>query len=1072
MRGRLAIAALAVSALGVSVAHAQVTVEGERITSASCVSRAPAPGGGGSSGTEPPPVTWSDFEITGELSDPAPTMRAVFEPTMQRHRALTDTARADIERMATSFGYHVVSLRTRQAPKGTVAVIHLSPLPMVRWIEVDIDVSIWKVLSSPILDDEITRRMRVRAGSYLAWAPVDRGCELHEEKRRIEEFLRDEGYYQGRVSIAETRTGRAVVLDVEVRLGPGYETGVVNVADREPNNVSDEEIRKIFRHKDCIVSIACLGDARFTRDQHQKDIVSVVELFHQRGYPAVRVRTDYDAQTSFDRRTKRVNFNVIVDQRRQLEVVFEGHDPAAIPDQALRQQLTFNAAASSDDVEAHASARAVTSYLQGRGYFDARVTWIRERFERFDRIIYRIEQGKTRQVQSIAFVGNRAIGTEALLDTIATRTAGGFSSSLFGASSATTSAQLAADVERIVEAYRRAGYRDTRVEVSAATVRTAIGSAALTGALAAADRGEGLHVRFTIREGLPTLLTQIQVDLGGGKGEAIVTDEQRDLCALVLGELAAFYDERQLASPAAPDRCVATAANLKFREANATETRDRLKDRLFSKGRPRATVAYETRVLGPHRVAARYTLGDVQALRIGKVVIRGNFRTRSSIIAGELQLAEGGLLTKDALAEGARRLRGTGLFDAVNVAMPDLDNISEGEVNAIVEVAERYDYVTQIDTEGGYSSFNGAFVKLIPTFKNLWGRGISLDLAGTIGFSPSKLVNDGELVLRQLSAETTLRVPQFLARQWTGLEVQTELTAFRRLQDTPRFGEITTDGVTLAFSHTRQWPRTETRGAHAVTVGPHYDFRRRERLVDVLRPSGADDAETQVPISTRTGLVGVVAEWEHRIDRFGNLSPLAPEGGFRLWGQAAYAAGFLGGQATFVKLSGAATKYWSVGSNLILRADLRYDHGIPLGGAVLLPEVERFFAGGDTTVRGYEDDRLKTQVIEVAVPPLDNVKQIRVLPAGGNIRAMGSIDAQVRVWKVLATAVFVDAGLITNQWATVTEDDIRPSVGVALLRIVTPFGTGALERAMPLRPQLGDDPRGRWHLSFAARAQF
>ena len=37
---------------------------------------------------------------------------------------------------------------------------------------------------------------------------------------------------------------------------------------------------------------------------------------------------------------------------------------------------------------------------------------------------------------------------------------------------------------------------------------------------------------------------------------------------------------------------------------------------------------------------------------------------------------------------------------------------------------------------------------------------------------------------------------------------------------------------------------------------------------------------------------------------------------------------------------------------------------------MLLPEVERFFAGGDTTVRGYKDDRLATEIVQVGVPPL------------------------------------------------------------------------------------------------------
>ena len=113
-----------------------------------------------------------------------------------------------------------------------------------------------------------------------------------------------------------------------------------------------------------------------------------------------------------------------------------------------------------------------------------------------------------------------------------------------------------------------------------------------------------------------------------------------------------------------------------------------------------------------------------------------------------------------------------------------------------------------------------------------------------------------------------------------------------------------------------------------------------------------------------------------------------------------------------------------------------------------------------------------TMSLALAGPPVDNISQIRILPAGGNIRVMSSIDAQLRIYKLLATALFVDAGMIANQWATVTLDDVRPSVGMALVRIVTPFGVFAWERAIPLHPRLGDDPRGRWHISFAARAQF
>jgi outer membrane protein assembly factor BamA len=265
--------------------------------------------------------------------------------------------------------------------------------------------------------------------------------------------------------------------------------------------------------------------------------------------------------------------------------------------------------------------------------------------------------------------------------------------------------------------------------------------------------------------------------------------------------------------------------------------------------------------------------------------------------------------------------------------------------------------------------------------------------------------------------------------------------------------------------------RTAKQTARSITYGLEYDYRLRTRQVDALRPIGANSDGGQVAVGTRTGSLGFTVDYEGRTDRAGNLAPLASERGVRLEGSLMYAADWLGGQDTFLKLSASGSKFWSIGQNLIIRFDLRYDEGFPLGGASLLPEVERFFAGGDSTVRGYNDDSMATEIVQVKVPPLGNISQIRVIPAGGDIRLLSSIDAQVRIWKVLAGAVFSDAGMIANDWSTVTESNVRPSVGTGL-RVLTPFGIAALEYAIPLRPNLGDDPRGRIHFYFAARAQF
>lgn len=1012
------------------------------------------------------PTPWVDFELAGTLLDPEPTVRALLTPTMNRNRPLEPRAREEIAESAGAFGYHLVGLGTRETPAGTRLVVHLAPKPIVRRIEVSVKQSVF----SQLLDDEIRRRMTKRVGAYLPWDPIARACELWQETVNIEGFLRDEGYFEARASIEQRLSGAELILEIEVAPGPAYAVDVdrIGIEGVGTLQVSNAEIRDQFRHRGrCLVGpYVCFGKPRFTLAQHQGDLQKVVKLFQSRNYPAVRVRSDFDPRTSFDRRTKTVRITLTIDPRRGLDVQFIGHDPGTVSVEQLREQLTFNDAGSTDDLEAAASARAIATYLQSRGYFDARVTWTHERFTVIDHLLYRIEQGRPRVVRSVSFSGNRTVRADELADAIATKPVR-FSTSLFGASAAATSEMLDGDRERIADVYRRKGYRDAEVRVSAAPDPVALGSAALTAALVSANRGADLHVRFTIDEGRPTLLGEIRVELADGS-EAVTTPEERELCQIALAELAELYRYPGFARPTRPDRCAALASGLMFRDADAVATRDGLRDRLYELGRPRAEVEYRTIPIGTRVVAAAYRLRDTQELAIGKIVIRGNFRTRGWIVRDALRFREGAPLTRDALGDAVRRLRNTALFDAVNIKMLDLEKTSAGAVNAVVEVTERHG-LAQVELEAGYSSFNGAFVKLIPSMKNLFGLGLALDLTGTVGFDvPAAL--ERELELRQLAAEATLRIPPWLPGS---LGFQRELTAFHRRQETPRFGLLRTTGVTAALSRTWERQRTEGHPARAITVGFHYDFRRRERNVDALRPIGADDDESQVPITTSTGSVGATFEWEQRVDRRGTLSPLAPEGGFRFDSQVSIAPRYLGSQKgdTFVKVSAGGSKYWSLGPHLVLRADLRYDQGFPLEAA-LLPEVERFFAGGDATVRGYEDDRLKTEVIKVGVPPLDNIEQIRILPAGGNIRALGSFDAQLRIYKFFATAAFIDAGMIANHWSTVTPDDVRPAVGVALVRLVTPFGVGALERAMPLRPQLGDDPRGRWHLSFAARAQF
>ncbi len=1003
------------------------------------------------------PIPWTELEVAGPLVDPPETVKGLLQPTLAgMQTTLTEARMPELAKLVAAFGYQLVEKTTTPSGSGIRLTLHLAPLPLIR--KVDITVS-QGLLDKPF-DTEIQRRMRLRVDSYLPYDALAQDCALLEEQDRILKYLNDEGYYGAEVHVTRKHEAASVNIQVKVHLGDEYQVGKVTTEPKTGLALDAAAIKSTLT--ECAHAFpneekkwVCIGTARFTRAGHQADLQRVRKQFQQRGYPSVRIQSSFDQQQpDVDRQRHKVNVALTIDQRRRLDLVFEGFDRDTVSAEQLRKATTFEQSGSADDVDAADSAQALTAYLQGRGFFDAHVTWTRDRFDDFDRLTYRIDQGHTREVTSVTFAGNQQLATEALRGVVATKVVT-IAASLFGSGTAVTSPQLTDDVARIVDKYRVEGFRDAKVSVFAAPDPAALGDPALTAAMLVANRGDRLDVRFDIDEGQPTLLTQIELTIDG--------DAKGELCNAALAELAELLGDKQVANRAPGTACITYPTKMRYREDAVSTAKDQLRDWMFGLGRPRAKVELlpiESPL--PHHVKAHYRISNTSVLRVGQIVVRGNFKTRRSVILQLAKLKEGEKLTRDNLAEGARKLRNTGLFNAVHIELPELDQGETGAasdvVNAVIEIEERYDNFAQLDVEGGYSSYSGAYVKIEDTQANLFGSGLALKLSGTYGTQ----IQD---------VEGTLTIPNWLVDRVSPIDFRADLTALYRVQQTVRFGQLTTKGVTVGGSHTWNFPHTRKQVAHSINVGLHYDFRLRTRDVDALRPIGADNDASQVPVSTNAGSIGADFYWEQRVDRNGAAAPLAPEEGFRLEASASIASTWLFGDDDFVKVALSASRFHLVGKNLLLRADFRYDQGFPLGGAVLLPEVERFFAGGDTTVRGYNDDRLATEVVQVGVPPIGNVSQIRVLPAGGNIRLLGSLDAQLRIKSVFATALFVDTGMITNQWANVTTDNIRPAVGMALLRIVTPFGALALEYAVPLHPELGDDPRGRWHISFAARAQ-
>lgn len=169
---------------------------------------------------------------------------------------------------------------------------------------------------------------------------------------------------------------------------------------------------------------------------------------------------------------------------------------------------------------------------------------------------------------------------------------------------------------------------------------------------------------------------------------------------------------------------------------------------------------------------------------------------------------------------------------------------------------------------------------------------------------------------------------------------------------------------------------------------------------------------------------------------------LFPRNGYRLWGELRGSQQALGATEDFLRLHVAASRVYSLGEDW--RFFLRGEVGTTwVSELESLPASQRFFAGGDQSVRGYDYNSLGPRDAEGNV-------------IGGRHLLFASIEAERRVWRRVALAAFVDGGNALENFG----DDLQASVGAGI-NILTPVGTLRLSVASSITESRGP----RYHFS-------
>lgn len=176
--------------------------------------------------------------------------------------------------------------------------------------------------------------------------------------------------------------------------------------------------------------------------------------------------------------------------------------------------------------------------------------------------------------------------------------------------------------------------------------------------------------------------------------------------------------------------------------------------------------------------------------------------------------------------------------------------------------------------------------------------------------------------------------------------------------------------------------------------------------------------------------------------------PLNPKRGELISLSADQPGGLLGGNYRFYKIAAEAKKYWAVLDDTVFAARLKVGIGGTLGTAADFPIFERYFLGGERTVRGYGRWRL-------------GPRSASNVPLGGLSLVAGSFELRQPIWGGPRRDRIrgLRSGLTEGRLAARRRPQVRRRS-----RLELPLAGRPVDVGFPLSPPDGDR---RWQVVFS-----
>jgi outer membrane protein insertion porin family len=474
-------------------------------------------------------------------------------------------------------------------------------------------------------------------------------------------------------------------------------------------------------------------------------------------------------------------------------------------------------------------------------------------------------------------------------------------------------------------------------------------------------------------------------------------------------------DSQSKLPPPLPDSLPIKSGDI-FTEANYQTAEQTLRTYLANEGYAHVKSERKAEIDLEHRQARiQYSLEAGPIAQFGPTDIKGTETVEPDLISRELVYQPGELYSQKKVFETREKILALDLFSSVKIG-PASTMGTPDVVPMEIEVAEKPHREIKIGV--GYSTEEQFRAQFEWRHLNWLGGGRHLSLlakyssvtvAGSVNFVQPHFLNPDTQGIANLSHE----------------------------QD---------DEKTYLLDFTRFLPRLEHRFSTALTsfVGYRVEYDKLNKVDPATVAALGGVRGSGLLSGPSLGLV-----WNTSDDPFnpkqGEIVSLALDQAGAIWG----------GQYGFYKIAAEAKKYVALGWQTVFASRLKLGVGDAIGAKKNFPLFERFYSGGEKSVRGYARRRLG---------PLSASND----PIGGLSLMEGSLELRRPIWRELNGALFIDFGQVSTRRFDIPISDLKFSSGFGV-SYATPVGPLRLDIGFPFNPP----PKDRsWQVHFSVGAYF